>query len=206
MKRIWIFLLIVVAAIGIWYFAFNKKSTKEESPKDNPIAVSQHSDSFNMAMNKMLGDYTAMTESFVNWDSAAIDQHAAALEQSLSNINFHELKDSTIYQTATSYRDNFKNDLNTIQQATDLTKKRQALNSFSQNLYDLLRIVRYDGEKVYLQECPMAFNDNDPGLWLSRSIDIRNPYLGLHHPKYGKAMLECGDTKDSLNYAASATP
>jgi len=195
-----------VVGIGIWYFAFNKKNTKEtDAPKDQPIAVSQHSDSFNMAMDKMLNDYSAMTESFVNWDTAAIDRHAANLQQSLSNIDFHELKDSIIFQTASSYRDNFKNDLAAIQHAPDIAKKRQAFNSFSQNLYDLLRIVRYDQSKVYLQECPMAFGDNDPGLWLSRNQDIRNPYLGLHHPKYGKAMIDCGDTRDSLNYATSAT-
>lgn len=206
MRKLLLLLVIVAAAIGVWYFAFNKKSDKDETPKVNPIAVSQHSDSFNTAMDKMLSDYTAMTESFVNWDSAAIAQHAADLQQSLSNINFQELKDSAIYQTAVSYRDNFKNDLQTIQQTTNITEKRQALNSFSQNLYDLLRIVRYDQSKVYLQECPMAFNDSDPGLWLSRSQDIRNPYLGLHHPKYGKAMLDCGDNKDSLDYSTPATP
>lgn len=203
MNKLLLIVVLVIAVFGVWYVV-SKKKTVHEEPKATPIAVSQHSDTFNTSMNKMLDDYAAMTEGFVNWDTAAIDRQAAALKQSLSTINFQELKDSTIYQTAISYRDNFSNDLNNIQQAAGIAKKREAFNSFSQNLYDLLRVVHYDQSKIYLQECPMAFNDSDPGMWLSRNVTIRNPYLGLHHPKYGKAMIECGDTKDSLNYTTAA--
>ena len=203
MRQLLLLIVIVLAGIGIWYFGFRKKEDHKDV-KANPIAVSQHSDSFNTAMNQMLDTYAAMTEGFVNWDTTAIDRQAATLAQNLEGINFGELKDSAIYQTAVSYRDNFKNDLTTIQGAPAIAKKREAFNSFSQNLYDLLRVVHYDQSTVYLQECPMAFNDTDPGIWLSRQPDIRNPYLGLHHPKYGKGMIECGDTKDSLHYTASA--
>ena len=203
MRQLLLAIVILLAGIGIWHFAFRKKEAPKEA-KANPIAVSQHSDSFNTAMNEMLNAYGAMTEGFVNWDTATIDRQAAALAQSLGHIHFQELKDSAILETAVSYRDNFKNDLTAIQQAPDIAKKREAFNSFSQNLYDLLRVVRYDQATVYLQECPMAFNDADPGIWLSRQPAIRNPYLGLHHPRYGKGMIECGDTKDSLHYTASA--
>jgi hypothetical protein len=64
--------------------------------------------------------------------------------------------------------------------------------------------VRYDESTIYLQECPMAFNDTDPGLWLSKTSDIRNPYLGVQHPKYKSGMLECGETKDSLDFMTRA--
>ena len=47
----------------------------------------------------------------------------------------------------------------------------------------------------------MAFNDTEPGLWLSKTEAIRNPYLGLHHPKYGKAMLVCGEVKDEIQFS-----
>jgi hypothetical protein len=63
-----------------------------------------------------------------------------------------------------------------------------------------MRTIRYDGGKIYLQECPMAFNETEPGVWLSSTDSIQNPYLGLHHPKYKGGMLECGATKDTLNF------
>jgi hypothetical protein len=46
----------------------------------------------------------------------------------------------------------------------------------------------------------MAFNDTETAQWLSKTEDIRNPYLGLHHPKYKSGMLECGEVKDSIDY------
>jgi hypothetical protein len=53
----------------------------------------------------------------------------------------------------------------------------------------------------------MAFNDNEAAIWLSKTPQIRNPYLGLHHPRYKSGMIDCGETKDSLRFGvASITP
>jgi hypothetical protein len=72
----------------------------------------------------------------------------------------------------------------------------------SQQIFDLLRIVKFDAAKVYYQECPMALNNYETsGFWLSNEAadeKRRNPYLGLHDPKYSKAMLKCGSTRDSI--------
>jgi hypothetical protein len=46
----------------------------------------------------------------------------------------------------------------------------------------------------------MAFDDTRPGQWLSKEEIIRNPYLGLHDPHYGKGMLKCGETKTVINH------
>ena len=105
-----------------------------------------------------------------------------------------------------TYPDMVKSDIAGVLNGTDITAKRRAFHSLSQNFYDLLRIVRYDEGKIYLQECPMAFNDDETAIWLSKNDEIRNPYLGLHHPKYGKTMLSCGNNKDTLNFTQSQTP
>ena len=204
MRKILLPLVIIVVAVGVIYFVLHKKQEKS-SPKQRPLAVSQHTDSFNQSINAMLASYDTLTEAFVNWDSAAVAKNAVTLSQKLNAIDLSELKkDSVIYQTAISYKDNFATDLKTIEDAPGIAKKRTAFNSFSQNLYDLLRTVHYDRSKIYLQECPMAFNNEaTPGMWLSRNEAIRNPYMGLHHPKYGKAMIECGDTKDSVNFTGA---
>ena len=59
-------------------------------------------------------------------------------------------------------------------------------------LFDLIRTVQYDKEVVYLQHCPMAFNEQG-AEWLSNSTDIRNPYIP-------KKMLTCGEVKDSASF------
>jgi len=190
MKK-WI-LLIALAIIGVltWYFFVTKKKPKDETPKQQPITVGQHSDSFNVALNKVMTSYYALTNDFVNWDSVAVSNHATELKASLEGVNFVELeKDTIIHQTAITFVDATKGELETILQPGDLTTKRHALNNLSDNMYNLLRTIRYDQSKIYLQECPMAFNDAEPGVWLSTSDEVRNPYLGLHHPKYKGGMF-----------------
>ena len=55
----------------------------------------------------------------------------------------------------------------------------------------------------------MALNNYEmSAFWLSKEGEDenrRNPYLGLKGPKYGKGMLKCGDTRDSINYVAKDT-
>lgn len=201
MKK-WI-LLIALAIIGVltWYFFITRKKPKDEGPKQQPLAVSKHSDSFNVAVNKVLTSYYALTNDFVNWDSAAVTSRAGEVKSNMEAVNFDELKkDSLIHPTAITYVDASKGELETIIQPGDLTAKRHALNNLSENLYNLLRTIQYDRSKIYLQECPMAFGDDAPGLWLNNTDAVRNPYLGLHHPKYKDAMIECGGAKDTLNF------
>ena len=201
MKK-WI-LLIVLAIIGVlsWYFFVTRKAPKEEGPKPQPLSVSKHTDSFNVAVSKVLTSYYALTNDFVNWDSVAVSNHASELKANLEAVNFDELKkDTIIHQTAVTFIDASKGELETILQPADLTTKRHALNNLSDNMYNLLRTIHYDRSKIYLQECPMAFNDTEPGVWLSKTDAVQNPYLGLHHPKYKGGMVECGGPRDTLNY------
>jgi hypothetical protein len=201
MKK-WI-LLIVLAIIGVlsWYFFVTRKTPKEEGPKQQPLSVSKHTDSFNVAVNKVLTSYYALTNDFVNWDSVAVSSHASDLKANLEAVNFDELKkDTIIHQTAVTFIDASRGELETILQPADLTTKRHALNNLSDNMYNLLRTIHYDRSKIYLQECPMAFNDAEPGVWLSNTDAVQNPYLGLHHPKYKGGMVECGGPRDTLNY------
>jgi len=198
-------LLLVLAVVGVltWYLFVTRKKAKDETPKQQPIAVSKHSDEFNQSMNKVLGSYYALTNNFVNWDAAAINNNAAQLKKDLQQAKFEEIKkDTLIHQTASTYLDAMNAELGTIIQSADIAEKRRALNNFSDNMYNLIRTIRYDRAKVYLQECPMAFNDEEPGVWLSGTDSIRNPYLGLHHPKYKSGMLECGSTKETLDFTS----
>jgi hypothetical protein len=193
-------LLFAVAGVLLWFLLVTRKKPKEEVPKDQPVAVSRHSAAFNNSIDTFLNTYYLLSENLVNWDSGAVVQNARALEEDLNEVKWRELqKDTVIYQAASGYSDVFKSDMAVLYGTGDLTTKRHAFHAFSQNLYDLLRTIQYDGAKIYLQQCPMAFNDTEEGLWLSKTEKIRNPYLGLYHPKYKAGMLACGETKDTLH-------
>jgi hypothetical protein len=167
-------------------------------------AKSKYSPSFNKDIDAALNVYYNMTEAFVNWDSVTVSKEGAELAQKIKNISLEEVgKDTAVVETASTSRDNMLEDLKQITASNDLVEKRHGLNSLTQNLYDFLRAIQYDEKKLYLDKCPMAFNDNDPGLWISRNDTIRNPYLGLHHPHYGKAMIDCGENKATIDFTAA---
>ena len=205
MKKLLLLVGLAIIGVASWYIWETRKKPKDETPEQLPVAVSKYSPDFIRSVDNALEDYYILSESLVRWDSVHVNENASELKKSLKDVKFDELKkDTLIYQTAASFIQNFDTNLDAFVQKADIAEKRHLFNSLSQNLYDLLRTIRYDGGKVYLQECPMAFNDTEPGIWLSKTSPIRNPYLGLHHPKYKSGMLECGETKDSLTFFTAA--
>lgn len=196
-----IFLLIVGF---LQMFIFSKSGGSNNSgPKPPPLAVSKHSEAFNSSMGALLSAYYEMTEGFVNWDTAIISTSGNKLKAAFESLNMEEIKkDSLIYQTVLDPFNNAKNELDAILADPSLAEKRGSLNILSDNLRNVLVIVKYDGAKVYWQECPMAFDGDKSGNWLSKSDAVRNPYLGTKDPKYGNSMLECGGPKDTINFVA----
>jgi hypothetical protein len=201
MKKGLLIVLLLISAALIWFVFIRKPADVKETEKQQPVVVSKHNDAFNQHFNAMITDYHQMTEAFVNWDKPAIESNASDLMKSIDELQMDDLKkDSMIYETAISYWQNARQSIQSIQSMEDLESKRRSLNVLSDNLYNLVRTVRYDQAKFYWQQCPMAFNDTESGFWLSETDAVRNPYLGTKHPKYGKGMLTCGEPIDTLNF------
>lgn len=202
-KGLVIVLVAAVALAGAFWF-LNNPSKKDKKEKINqPLPVSRHTPSFINSVDSALESYYSSTDALVKWDSLNIDSFVVLLEKKLNAIQIQELKKDTggIYETGESFLNYAKNDVEAMKEKKNLEWKRRSLNSLSENLFNFLRIIRYDKSKLYLQECPMAFNDTESGLWLSKTPEIRNPYLGLYHPRYKSGMLKCGETRETLNYS-----
>ncbi len=165
-------------------------------PKD--VTKSRHDEAFNQSVRNSLDAYYALTEAFVNYDSVNIPKLAADLQQKISLLKPDEEDSTTANYIARSQRH-----AAFITEDHILDEKRRSLHALSESMFNYLEAVKYDKEKLYFQECPMAFNDTESGYWLSGADSIRNPYLGLYHPKYGKGMLKCGDNKSVINHIDS---
>lgn len=203
MRRITLLIGLLAVAIGVYFVFFNKKSAvkHEKTPAPPPLSVSKHSDAFNKSFENVLNAYYGLTESFVNWDDAKAAGNAASLKTAADSFLVDELKkDSIIYASALEPLNNFKVNIAQVVAATDWNGRRVAFLSLSEHLRQLTIVTRYDRQKIYWQECPMAFNDTEPGYWLSSSDEIRNPYLGTKHPKYHSGMLACGAVQDSIDF------
>lgn len=169
---------ILLLIIGfIQYFTFKDTSSGNNEPKPLPLAVSKHSSAFNQSIEKILNAYFRLTDAFVNNDISAINQFANELSVDLDSLKLEELKaDTLIYETALQPFDNAKAEIASIIADPSIDEKRGSLNIFSNELYTLLRTVRYDLAKVYWKECPFAFGDSKPGNWLSKTEETLNPY------------------------------
>jgi hypothetical protein len=197
--------LLLLAGI-IRYVFYSGSGSSGNGAEPQPLAVREHSSAFNQSLTDAMEKYFTMNEGFVNWDTAIIHRNAADLKSALDSLNLEELKkDSLIYLSALDPINNARAELNSIIADPSLDEKRGSLNILSDNLRNLLVIVQYDQQKLYWQECPMAFGDNRPGNWLSKTKEVRNPYLGTKDPKYGASMLECGGPRDTINFTRQPT-
>ena len=203
MNGLTIFLAILLLLGGtIRYLFYSKGNSDNTEPPKLSLPVSQHSGAFNQSMENILNAYYKMTEGFVNWDTAIINTAGNELKFSLDSLNLDELKKDTtgIYESAFDPLTNAKTEVASIIADPSIAEKRGSLNILSDNLRVLLTAVKYDRAELYWQECPMAFGEDRPGNWISKTKDVRNPYLGTKDPQYGNKMLNCGAPKYTIKF------
>ncbi|MBO9619658.1 MAG: DUF3347 domain-containing protein [Niabella sp.] len=199
MKKFLIF--IVVLALAFLGYKLVFKKNKDAGEKPVPVAVGKPTAAFDQSVDVVLTSYYTLTDGFVNWDTAIVTTTAATLETALGHLKVDETqKDTVIYQTVLSTLDLAKINVATIKGSHDWTERRHALNDLSDNIRTILLAVKYDKAPVYWQECPMAFGEGQSGNWLSAKDAIVNPYLGNKDPKFGKTMLNCGETKMTIDF------
>ena len=201
MKRILAIVFLAIVLLGAWWLFFktDKPASEEYESETTKIHVSNHSEAFNTSVTKALDSYFAMQMAFVEADTALAKENAKLFIAAVDGIQIQELEkdDAPILAAAKQQLSDIKANAEPILMETDITEMRQDFRMVSENLYPFLRTIKYEGEKVYWQNCPMAFGDNEAN-WLSATRQIANPYLGKNHPEYKSTMLRCGEVKDSI--------
>lgn len=189
------FFAVLLLLIGLFRYFFignGGGGSSHSDPKPESLSVSKHSETFNNSVTTVLTAYYKMTEGFVNSDTSTISISGNALKIALDSLKIDELKkDTIIYETVLDPYNNAKTELTAILADPSLDEKKGSLNILSDNLRNLLVIVKYDRAKIYWNECPTAFGEDKPGNWLSRNIESRNPYT--KEP-------DCGGPKDTIKF------
>ncbi len=201
MKRVLAIVFLVIIVFGAWWLFFktDKNATADE-PKVEALTVKKHSDEFNQRVTNAVNSYIDMKNAFVDGDTVSIKVNANKFITSIDSLDLNELqKDNAQILTAAQQQVNdIKANAQPILEETDLTQMRQDFRRVSENLYPFLKTIGYEGEKLYWQNCPMAFGEDKEANWMSKTSEIINPYLGKNHPEYKSAMLHCGENKDSI--------
>lgn len=195
--------IIAVAGIGvaIYFLFFNKPEVKDEGPKQQPLAQSANTDTFNVPFNDLLTGYFSLKDALVNWDSAKATASATTLITLASKVPYDALRaDSTIVSTAKDFSGSVVAEAQGLAGETTIDGMRHSFYTLSENLYNLIRTVRYDQQVIYHDKCPMAFGDDKEAYWISNTSEIINPYLGNKHPHYHSGMVGCGNVEDSVDF------
>ncbi len=157
-----------------------------------------NSTAFNWSFKPVLSAYYELKDNFIEQNDTLIDSTTKKLIYAIDSLKLDELNDdSTLKYTSKTYIDGIKAELIGLIGEKLREDKMKAFQMISEQLYDLIRLVQYDGEVIYHDYCHMAFN-NDGATWMSNSSIIRNPYLSA-------TMLNCGELRDSIDFKIKNT-
>lgn len=145
------------------------------------------------AFKKQLGNavntYLLLKDALVASDMAAAEGAAQKMRQALSKVDMALLKgDAHLYwmeQLKALEAHSEK-----ITTTTDLEAQRRQFEFLSQALIQSVKVFGTNTDTLYVQHCPMAFDDNGAD-WLSAEDKVLNPY-------FGEAMLRCGIIEETI--------
>lgn len=174
----------------------NNDSSENSANESEKNVESKNPAQFNTDFATLLNNYYHLKDGLVlSNDSTAstVAGFANLLASNADSLIIDNIAvDSLSKITAKTYLQSISADAKSLVLEKDLEEKRKSFSTITESMYELIRIVRYDQQKVYYINCPMAFNDKGAN-WLNNTDDIKNPY-------FGKKMLTCGVVNDSLDY------
>ncbi len=172
--------------------------TADKKPQDTyqplqPLAQSANSAVFNQSFQEILTAYYSLKDQLIAQNDSTINQSARALRVATDSLKLNECKaDSVVLSTAQTYTKGISSELTGLLGETDRNEKKKSFQLISDQLYDLIRTLRYDQAVIYHIYCASAFPDQGAG-WLNYSPRIHNPYEPILQP-------DCGVIKDSLDF------
>lgn len=193
-KGILIILVLVILGIAGWMIWGGKKEAAPEN-KQQPLTKADNSDAFNSSFGVMLQAYFKLKNALVASDSAQASTAALELATAADSLKVNEIKgDSTgaIKLTAQDYSGTISGSAKALAGEKGLDPKRKEFKMIADALFTLFQTVRYDEQKIYWINCPMAF-DNTGANWISEDSVVKNPY-------FGDKMLNCGTVEATLDF------
>ncbi len=201
MKKLFPVIAIIFAALAVYFLFFNKKKITVEDVKQESIVLKKHSEAFNKSTDSVVNAYLDIKNAFVNADTAAAKTAARNFVLLLDRLPIDELKKDTvtIFETVQGNIADIKSNATSLLNQTDITEMRKDFSMVTEMMYPSFFIaINYEGPKLYVENCPMAFSDSISANWISNNAEIVNPYMGKKHPTYHAGMLGCGSVKDSI--------
>lgn len=201
MKKLFPLIALLLVGVVVYFVFFNKKKNNVDDPTQQSIVLKKHSDAFNKSTDSVVNAYLDIKNAFVNADTAGAKAAARNFIVLIDRLPIDELKkdNATIFETVQSNISDIKTNASSLLNQTNITEMRKDFSMVTEMMYpSFFTAINYEGPKLYVANCPMAFSDSIAANWISKSSEIVNPYMGKNHPTYHAGMLACGSVKDSI--------
>jgi hypothetical protein len=197
MKKIWFpCLLVGLLACGD---ERKQETAAIDAPTGTTAPASPAATPLEAEIGAVLNAYYGLKEALVEADSLKAGKMASELQILADSLDLSKMEaDSTGREEMRGLLGDVSAEAKGLAGENSLTEQRRSFSMLSQQMLPLLREAGYASSTVWQQTCPMAFNDSETASWLSDKREIRNPYLGMKHPKYAAGMLHCGELGDSI--------
>jgi len=148
-----------------------------------PAAISRKAKE---ALQPLYAEYLNFKDALVADNLAEAQKAAGEMQTALAKIKMSVFAGES-HNSWMEYSSELKNALQHVPHYTTIEEVRTAFLKASEAMIALTRALNPFNRFLYIQHCPMA-NGNKGADWISLDKEIKNPY-------FGKAMLNCGETK-----------
>jgi copper chaperone CopZ len=160
--------------------AMENHENHAETPKTDQVAENQ--------LKPVFENYFLLKDALVKTDGKVASSVAKDLLTSLNGVKMNELA-MDVHLVWMKVMKDLTADAKSISETQDIKKQRTVFMSLSKNMYDLIKVAKYE-TPVFYQFCPMA-NGGKGANWLSKDNAIKNPY-------YGSQMMSCGKIVETI--------
>ena len=171
------------------HLGMDNNSSNKETDHTNMNERLEVSEKFQQQLNSVYNEYINLKDALVKEDSKSTSTSASTLLNNLTKVNMKLLSDNKAHNHWMSLEKEIKSSATSISETSDIKLQRNHFKHLSSHLINAVQLFGVN-EKVYLEFCPMADNNNG-AYWLSKEEKVINPY-------FGEAMLTCGEVKQII--------
>ncbi|TNE65249.1 MAG: DUF3347 domain-containing protein [Bacteroidetes bacterium] len=154
-----------------------------------PDYTGQTPEVFLRQLEGVLNGYLQIKDALVRSDPAAAIAASQAMQQAVQQVDMTLLAGAA-HRYWMQQQDAILAHGQKIERGGEIEEQRKQFSFLTGVLINVMSAFGHTGTTLYLQHCPMAFEDTGAD-WLSTDAQIRNPY-------FGDQMLKCGVTRDSF--------
>ena len=183
---------LLLAVLSIFLFACSEGTSGNlKDAKQTVVKQSSTPEKFKGNLQQLLNHYYNLKNTFVAEDLEEIRKACSPLMGLIHDIDINELNNDELMEWSKE-AETMLFLLEDIANVESIEEKRLNFGDLSESVLMLIKSFGIKEGKVFVQFCPMAFNNNG-AKWLSTKSAIQNPF-------FGDEMLECGKIEEIVTF------